>query len=122
MLNLVLGFEPENIKALSQTTFDAYLVNDSNYYVYISIASRSTDDSTWTHRFDGIVEPNIQEFLFELTAADLGRFDRVEVQYIAFKRDRAYDSKAPDALNSKSTPPNLPVCIASGPTLILIQP
>lgn len=101
VLNLVLGFEPENIKALSQTTFDAYLVNDSNYYVYISIASRSTDDSTWTHRFDGIVEPNIQEFLFELTAADLGRFDRVEVQYIAFKRDRAYDSKAPGRVELK---------------------
>ena len=101
VLNLVIGFEPENIKTLSQTTFDAYLVNDSNYYVYVCVMSRATDDANWTLRYDGLVEPNIQEFLFELTAADLARFDRVEVQYMAFKRDRSFESKAPGRVELK---------------------
>lgn len=95
ILNLVLGFEPENIKTLSQTTFNAYLVNDSNYYIYLAVMSRATEDKSWTLRYDGLVEPNIQEFLFELTSADLSHFDRVEVQYLAFKRDRDFESKAP---------------------------
>jgi len=101
VLNLVLGFEPENIKALSQTTFNAYLVNDSNYYIYLAVMSRASDDTTWTLRYDGLVEPNIQEFLFELTAADLSRFDRVEVQYMAFKRDRNFESKTPGSIELK---------------------
>lgn len=101
ILNLVLGFEPENIKALSQTTFDAYLVNDSNYYVYACVISRATDDDNWTLRYDGLIEPNIQEFLFELTAADLAHFDRVEVQYLAFKRERDFEAKAPGRVELK---------------------
>lgn len=101
VLNLVLGFEPENIKTLSQTTFNAYLVNDSNYYIYLAVMSRATDDKTWELRYDGLIEPNIQEFLFELTAADLSHFDRVEVQYMAFKRDRNFESKAPGRIELK---------------------
>lgn len=101
VLNLVLGFEPENIRALSQTTFNAYLVNDSNYYIYIAVMSRASDDTSWTLRYDGLVEPNIQEFLFELTAADLSHFDRLEVQYMAFKRDRKFESKTPGRIELK---------------------
>lgn len=101
VLNLVLGFEPENIRTLSQTTFNAYLVNDSNYYIYIAVLSRATDDTSWTLRYDGLVEPNIQEFLFELTAADLSSFDRVEVQYLAYKRDRKFEPKAPGRIELK---------------------
>lgn len=101
VLNLVLGFEPENIKTLLQTTFNVYLVNDSNYYIYLAVMSRATEDKSWTLRYDGLIEPNIQEFLFELTTADLSRFDRVEVQYLSFKRDRAFESKAPGRIELK---------------------
>lgn len=101
VLNIVLGFEPDDIHTLSQTTFEACLVNDSNYYLYVTIASRATDESAWTLRYDGLIEPNIQEYLFELTAADLPHFDRVEVQYMAFKRDKTYESKAPARVELK---------------------
>ena len=33
-LNLTLAYEPKEIKHLNTTTFYAYLVNDSNYYLY----------------------------------------------------------------------------------------
>ncbi len=101
VLNLVLGFEPENIKALSQTTFGAYLVNDSNYYIYLAVMSRGNDEERWTLRYDGLVEPNIQEFLFELTAAELAHFDRLEVHYMAFKRDRVFEAKMPGRVELK---------------------
>lgn len=101
VLNITLGFEPTDIKALSQSSFEAYIVNDSNYYLYISVSSRSTDDREWTHRFDGIIEPNIQEFAFELENTALAHFDHLSVQYIAFKRDRAFEAKQPGALQIK---------------------
>ena len=34
VLNVFLAFVPEDIKAVSTTPFEAYLVNDSNYYLY----------------------------------------------------------------------------------------
>ena len=34
VLNIVLAYEPREIKHLNTTTYDAYLVNDSNYYLY----------------------------------------------------------------------------------------
>ena len=33
ILNVMLGFVPQDIKAISTTAFDAYLINDSNYTV-----------------------------------------------------------------------------------------
>ena len=32
-LNVFLAFIPEDVKAISSTPFEAYLVNDSNYYL-----------------------------------------------------------------------------------------
>lgn len=93
VLNLVLGFEPVNIKALSQSSFEAYIVNDSNYYIYVAVSSKSDDAYEWTLRYDGLIEPNIQEFAFELETAELARFDRMAVQYIAFKRERGFELK-----------------------------
>ncbi len=101
VLNLVLGFEPTNIKALSQSSFEAYIVNDSNYYIYISVSSRSDDSDTWTLRYDGLVEPNIQEFAFELQVSELAEFDRMSVQYIAFKRERDFDMKPAGGIEFK---------------------
>ncbi len=40
-LNLVIGFEPVDIKALSQSSFEAYIVNDSNYYLFVRSAPPS---------------------------------------------------------------------------------
>lgn len=100
-MRLVLGFEPSDIKALSQSTFDAYLVNDSNYYVYVVLMTRAADSSEWTCRFDGLIEPNMQEFLCETTAADLPSMDRVAVQYSAFKRGRTFEAVAPAMVELK---------------------
>ncbi|MCM1067651.1 MAG: DUF2027 domain-containing protein [Muribaculaceae bacterium] len=100
-LNLVLGFEACDIKALSRSNFETFFVNDSNYYVYISVSSRSNLDSDWTLRFDGLIEPNIQEFLFELPSEELAHFDRLSVQYMAFKRGKEFEMKAPGHVDLK---------------------
>ncbi len=97
VLNVVLGYEPTEVKHLNTTKFDAYLVNDSNYYLYVVYATRG-DGPEWTCRFSGIVEPNIQVHLEELTHADLPERERVSVQYVAFKSDKAFRLKNPAAV------------------------
>ena len=50
-LNIVLAFEPRNIRQLSQGEIDAYIVNDSNYYLYVCFATRPDRNSDWTARY-----------------------------------------------------------------------
>lgn len=99
-LNVVLAYEAVEIKHLNTTTFEAYLVNDSNYYLYFTYLSRADGDQGWTTRFAGLVEPNMQIFLEELTGEQAGRLDRVAFQYVAFKRDKEFKLKAPVAIET----------------------
>lgn len=97
-LNVVLGFMAVERNHLNTTTFEAYLVNDSNYFLYFTYLSRADDAPGWTTRFAGIIEPNIQLFLEELTGQQAGQLDRVAFQYVAFKRDKPFALKAPVAV------------------------
>ncbi len=97
-INLVLAFEPKDVKHLSTTTFDTYLVNDSNYYLYFSYMTRPKELECWTTRYAGIVEPNIQLFIGDTLREDLPTMDRVAVQFIAFKRDKKFNLKQPQLI------------------------
>lgn len=94
-LNLVLAYEPRDLKRLSSTTFDTYLVNDSNYYLYFAYMTRRDGAEGWVTRYAGIVEPNIQLFLEEISTTDLPDMDRVAFQYIAFKKGKQFALKSP---------------------------
>lgn len=94
-LNIVLAYEPKDLKRLSATTFDTYLVNDSNYFLYFTYSSRAKDENQWTIRYAGVVEPNIQLFLGEIAPAELPSMDKIAFQYVAFKKDRTFILKAP---------------------------
>ena len=93
ILNIVLGFEPADIRRLSDTSFDAFLVNDSNFALYITVATRPNESEQWTLRHRGFIEPATQEFLFELLPADLPDIDRIAVQAVAFKTSAPYTRK-----------------------------
>ncbi|MDE5919422.1 MAG: DUF2027 domain-containing protein [Duncaniella sp.] len=94
-LNVVLAFEPTDIKRLNTTTFDTYLVNDSNYYLYFTYLSRADEADGWTTRYAGVVEPGIQVLLEEITAASLPAMDRIAVQLLAFKNGKEFKLKNP---------------------------
>ncbi|MDE6860184.1 MAG: DUF2027 domain-containing protein [Duncaniella sp.] len=99
-LNVVLAYEPADIKHLNTTTFDVYLVNDSNYYLYFTYMARANEDNGWSTRYAGVVEPNIQVFLEEIQGSDLPNMDRIAVQLIAFKSDREFKLKSPVAVET----------------------
>ena len=99
-LNVVLAYEPREIKHINTTEFDAYLVNDSNYYLYFTYMTRADSDEGWSTRYAGIVEPNIQVWLGEVLRSDIPQMERVAVQLIAFKRDKEFKLKNPVAIET----------------------
>ncbi|MBR1935822.1 MAG: DUF2027 domain-containing protein [Muribaculaceae bacterium] len=95
VLNITLAFEPREIKHLNTTTFYSVLVNDSNYFLYITYASRADEDRGWTTQFHGIIEPNMQVNLNEFGHDDLNDITHIAVQYIAFKQGKQFALKNP---------------------------
>ncbi|MBD5253468.1 MAG: DUF2027 domain-containing protein [Barnesiella sp.] len=100
-LNVVLAYEPADVKQLSTTTFNTYLVNDSNYYLYFSYLTKADGTDGWVTRYAGVVEPNIQIWLEEFEGTQLAQMDRVAVQMIALKQDKEFDLKAPVSVEMK---------------------
>lgn len=94
-LNVVLGFEASELRALSTSSFDAYLVNDSNYYLDVILCERDSKETDWRLLYHGTIEPNIQEFLCEIEPAKITHMERLLVQITAFKLDKAFVRKAP---------------------------
>lgn len=94
MLNVVLGFEASDMLSLSQSTYKAYLVNDSNYY--LSFIMMTCDDSgLWETEYHGVVEPNYELFIKEYTIAELSKIERLAIQFVSYKYGRKYQSKPP---------------------------
>lgn len=92
VLNVYLAFVPEDIKAVSTTPFEAYLVNDSNYYMYYTYLS--AEGKSWTTRSHGLLEPNTKFLLEEFEKSELNDREHVAVQLVAFKDNRAFAMKS----------------------------
>lgn len=87
-LNVFLAFVPEDIKAVSTTPFEAYLVNDSNYYMYYTYLG--AEGKSWTARSHGLIEPNTKLLLEEFEKSELNDREHVAVQLMAFKDKRSF--------------------------------
>lgn len=85
VVNLVLGFEPTNIKALSSSEFEAYIVNDSNYRALLSITSRESDSDKCRLLYAGAIDPNIEEHVFTLSWEEIPYIDKIAVQAVFVK-------------------------------------
>lgn len=94
-ISVVLVFEPHNIKELSNTTWDTFLVNDSNYWMSMAYLWKTDDSDQWTTKHFTMLEPGTQIFIGELTPADLPTLKKIAIQYISFKEDRPFRLKRP---------------------------
>ncbi len=90
-LNVALAFVPIDIKQISTTIFEAYLVNDSNYYLSYLYASPMAGGMKL--RAQGIIEPNTKLFIEEFGRDQLNELERVNLLLIAFKEEKIYMKK-----------------------------
>lgn len=88
-----LVFLPVDEKKISSTTFECYFVNDSNYYLFFNYMNR--ENNIWHSRYNGIIEPNTQIFIEEFDKTVLNEIEKVCIQFVAFKHDKAYNFKNP---------------------------
>lgn len=87
-LSAYMAFVPMDVKELSQTRFESYIVNDSNYYLrYVYMTA---EGSAWMVRADGEIEPNTKEYIEEFGREDLNTLEHCCIQLIAYKRDKHY--------------------------------
>ena len=87
-LSAYLAFVPMNVKELTDTRFESYFVNDSNYYMrYVYMTA---EGNAWQVRATGEVEPNTKEFIEEFGREELNTLERSCLQVIAYKRDKHF--------------------------------
>ena len=90
-LNAYIAFVPMDVKAITSSRFETYIVNDSNYYIhYIYMTA---EGNSWTLRAAGEVDPNTKLFVEEFGREDLAAMEHITVQLIAYKRKKPFLKK-----------------------------
>ena len=87
-LSAYLAFVPMDIKELSDTRFESYIVNDCNYYLrYVYMTAES---NSWYVRSTGEIEPNTKMFLEEFGRDQLNELEHSCIQLVAYKREKHF--------------------------------
>jgi hypothetical protein len=92
VLNVYLAFLAEEGKPLGGN-YEAYFINESNYYLYYNYMYRQ--NNSWISRHHGLLEPNTKVFAEEFGKEEINSLERVCIQLIAFKKDKPYKLKNP---------------------------
>lgn len=90
-LAVLLAYLPVDVKSLSTTNFECYLINDSNYYLSYNYISRTEEG--WVSRNTGVIEPNTRLFLEEFSKSELNDLERICLQFFAYKKNKAFTLK-----------------------------
>ncbi len=92
-LNVYLGFLPVDIKELTDTAFEAYFINDCNFYIRYMILTQ--EGTAYSVRHEGVAEPNKKVYLETFHRQALPEFERMTVQMMAYKVDKPFQLKQP---------------------------
>lgn len=87
-LSVYLAFIPIDVKEFTNSRFECYIVNDSNYYLRYNYLV--AENQNWQLRLDGEIEPNTKCFVEELGREDLNEMEHIALQMMAYKKDKAF--------------------------------
>lgn len=90
VLNVYLAFVPQDSRMLGSTSFEWYIINDSNYELAYTV---STGQVKVLRQASGFIAPNTKEYIDAFTPTQLNDFEHLNVQLIAFKKNKAYVQK-----------------------------
>ena len=90
-LNIYLAYLPLDIKMIGKCLYEAFLINDSNYYLFFNYMNRQ--NNAWNSRFVGLIEPNTRLFIEEFSKEQLNELERICVQFVAFKKEKPFSLK-----------------------------
>lgn len=90
-INVCMAFVPVNVRELSTTNFECYLINDSNYYINVVVASQ--EETGYRCRWQGIVEPNTKQLLETIDRSQLNDLEHMALSIVSWKEDKTYELK-----------------------------
>lgn len=99
-MTIVLAFEPRDAKQLSETLIDAFIVNDSNYFLDFQLLRRDGEKG-WITAAKGTAAPNELIELGGYTQQSVKDLERVVFQAIASKQDKPFEIKTPISVSRK---------------------
>lgn len=87
-LSAYLAFVPIDIKEMTNTKFETYFVNDSNYYLHYTYLV--AEGNAWTLKSSGEVEPNTKLFIEEFGREVFNGMEHIAIQMLAYKREKPF--------------------------------
>ena len=87
-LSAYLAFVPVDIKEITNTRFETYFVNDSNYFIQYTYLV--AEGNAWTLKGCGEVEPNTKLFIEEFGREALNEMEHIAIQMIAYKKEKPF--------------------------------
>lgn len=90
-LNLYIAFLPIDGHPSESQNFEAYLINDGNYYLYYTYSLLK--NGLWNIVKHGLIEPNSKESIEQFHRSTLNEHQVVALQAIPFKADRPFQMK-----------------------------
>jgi len=88
-----LAFVPVQLQQLQTTSFDLYLINDSNYAMLFTLADK--ENGQLSCREHGVLASNTKLYIDQLSREQLHEIHELTVQCIAFKQHVPYELKQP---------------------------
>lgn len=102
LLSAYLVFVPATGANAGSPRFEAYFVNDSNYYIHYAILD--IEGNSCTLKSIEEAEPNTKIFIEELDTKAINHLGRVAVQMTAYKRDKPFIIKTPVSVEFRLDP------------------
>lgn len=93
-LDLHLAFLPVSFERFSDGIFEVYLINESNYHLDFVLASQ-TSQGKQSLRARGTIAPDTQEFVEEISLAEINKITAFALQALPYKAGRSYEPKRP---------------------------
>jgi hypothetical protein len=93
-LNLSLAFLPTDTKDFANSNFEAYIINESNYWLFFNYISYTNYSyRTCFSRGHDLLEPDTKLFIEEITKENIAELEHLCLQIIAYKENCNYRSK-----------------------------
>lgn len=87
-LSCYLAFVPVNIKEMTSTRFEVYLINDCNYSIQYSFMT--VEGNAWTLHSQGEISPNTSYYIEEIGREELNSLLKMGFQLFAYKKDKSF--------------------------------
>lgn len=100
-MNVLMLFEPENVKNLAKSKINVALVNDSNYFLFFNVLIRDFEAKAWKSLFTGEVAPNEIIDVASYTQENISEIERFVFQAVAYKKGKSFQVKYPLNVSKK---------------------